>query len=133
MNNKKLIILILFLISSKIYGNKLDFSKLVYPDVGKAISRLETGNYTSHLYKVHNNLFGMKVGRYGKVNGKTKKGYAKYSSKIQSIADYAAYEAKLIKRYKITSQKQYIAVVSKKYAKNPHYKKLLRKQLNNGC
>ena len=72
----------------------------------------------------------MKVGRYGKVNGKTKGGYAKYLSPKHSIADYAAYEKRLIRKYNITTQKQYIIIVSKKYAKNPHYKKLLRKQLN---
>lgn len=130
---KVVLITLLLLANSICYSGNNLYSGITYPRVAEALSRLETGNYTSKLCCKYNNLFGMKVGSRKFHYGKTKKGYAKYSSKIQSIADYAAYEAKLIKRYKITSQKQYIAVVSKKYAKNPHYKKLLRKQLNNGC
>lgn len=65
--------------------------------------------------------------------GKTTGNYAKYKSKMLSIADYAAYEKRLIHKYHITTQKQYIAVISRKYAKNPNYKKLLQKQLKNSC
>lgn len=126
----KIILITLFLLVNFICysGNNL-YSGLRYEKVAIAISKLETGNYTSKLCCKYNNLFGMKVGSRKFHYGKTLSGYAKYSNKILSIADYAAYEARLIRKYHITSQAQYIAVISRRYAKNPHYKKLLRKQL----
>lgn len=126
---KIFIIITLLLVSFNNYANNNLYSGLQYESVGRAISRLETGNYKSKLCCKYNNLFGMKVGSRKFHYSKTKNGYAKYKSRILSIADYAAYEKRLIRKYHITSQKQYIAVISKRYAKNPHYKKLLQKQL----
>ena len=128
---KIFIIITLLLVSFSCYGNNNLYSGLQYARVAQAISRLETGNYKSKLCCKYNNLFGMKVGSRKFHYGKTKGNYAKYKSRILSIADYAAYEKRLIRKYHITTQKQYVAVISRKYAKNPHYKKLLQKQLKN--
>lgn len=71
----------------------------------------------------------MKVGSRKFHYGKTKGNYAKYKSRILSIADYAAYEKRLIRKYHITTQKQYVAVISRKYAKDISYKTKLLTQL----
>jgi hypothetical protein len=130
---KIFITITLLLVTFNIYGNNNLYSGLQYERVGRAISRLETGNYKSKLCRKYNNLFGMKVGSRKFHYGKTTSNYAKYKNKMLSIADYAAYEKRLIRKYHITTQKQYIAVISRKYAKNPNYKKLLQKQLKNSC
>ena len=105
------------------------FSNLQYPKIAICIHRLETGNGTSKLYKKYNNMFGFKVNSRKLHNGKTKSNYAKYESRSASLMDYYLFEKQLIKRFGIKNQKQYIAVISKRYARNPSYGKLLRKQL----
>lgn len=105
------------------------FNTLQYKEIAFAIFKLETGNGTSKLYRKYNNMFGFKVNSRKLHNGKTKGGYAKYENRNVSLMDYYLFEKQLIKRFGIKNQKQYIAVISKRYARNPSYGKLLRKQL----
>ena len=109
--------------------NQVDFTMLRFPEIAICIYRLETGNGTSKLYRKYNNMFGFKVNSRKLHNGKTKSNYAKYESRNASLMDYYLFEKQLIKRFGIKNQKQYIAVISKRYARNPSYGKLLRKQL----
>lgn len=112
----KLITLFLFVYSTCFAKNDL-YANLQYPNIAEAISQLETGRYTSKLCKKYNNLFGMKVGSRNFHYGKTKGGYAKYKSKILSVADYAAYEQRLIRKYNIKNSKQYLSVIGKNMLK----------------
>jgi len=105
------------------------FSKLQYSKVAFAIHHLETANSTSKLYTKYNNMFGFKVNSRKLHNGKTKSNYAKYESRSASLMDYYLFEKQLIKRFGIKNQREYIRVISKRYARNPSYGKLLRKQL----
>lgn len=122
-------ILSLVLISNLVIANNHLYLDLKYPKVAKVISKLETANYKSNLYRNHNNLFGFKVNSRKLYIGKTKQGYAIYKSKLDSVKDYAMYEKYLIKKYKIKNRKQYIFVISKVYAKDKHYLKKLNKML----
>ena len=105
------------------------FNTLQYGEIAFAIFKLETGNGTSKLYRKYNNMFGFKVNSRKLHNGKTKSNYAKYESRSASLMDYYLFEKQLIRKFGIKNQKQYIAVISKRYARNPSYGKLLRKQL----
>lgn len=105
------------------------FSNLQYPKIAICIHRLETGNGTSKLYRKYNNMFGFKVNSRKLHNGKTKSGYAKYEDRNASLMDYYLFEKQLIKKFGIKNQKQYIAVISKRYAKDVKYKFKLLKQL----
>ena len=121
--------LILLLISFNLQANSGMYSKLIYPKVAESLSRLETGHFKSKLCSKYNNLFGMKVGTRKFHVGKTKAGYAIYPNKQASIADYAAYEKRMIKKHHISSQRQYILLISKRYGKDKKYAQKLNKQL----
>jgi len=119
----------IFLFTTTYANDTSLFNALQYKDVGFAIFKLETGNGTSKLYRKYNNMFGFKVNNRKLHNGKTKSNYAKYESRNASLMDYYLFEKQLIKRFGIKNQREYIRVISKRYAKNPSYGKLLRKQL----
>lgn len=58
-----------------------------------AVSRHETGNYTSNVLKSANNLFGMKFPRIRQTTARheDKSGYAVYSDKADSVRDLVHY------------------------------------------
>ena len=123
------IVIGIFLFTTTYANDTSLFNTLQYREVAFAIFKLETGNGTSKLYRKYNNMFGFKVNNRKLHNGKTKSNYAKYESKNASLLDYYLFEKQLIKRFGIKNQREYIRVISKRYAKNPSYGKLLRKQL----
>lgn len=123
------IVIGIFLFTTTYANDSSIFNKFKYPNVTFSVYRLETGNGTSKLYKKYNNMFGFKVNSRKLHNGKTKSNYAKYESRSASLMDYYLFEKQLIRKFGIKNQKQYIAVISKRYARNPSYGKLLRKQL----
>lgn len=123
------IVIGIFLFTTTYANDTSLFNALQYKEVGFAIFKLETGNGTSKLYRKYNNMFGFKVNSRKLHNGKTKGGYAKYENRNVSLMDYYLFEKQLIKKFGIKNQREYIRVISKRYAKNPSYGKLLRKQL----
>lgn len=123
------IVIGIFLFTTTYANDTSLFNTLQYKEIAFAIFKLETGNGTSKLYRKYNNMFGFKVNSRKLHNGKTKSGYAKYEDRNASLMDYYLFEKQLIKKFGIKNQKQYIAVISKRYARNPSYGKLLRKQL----
>lgn len=123
------IVIGIFLFTTTYANDTSLFNTLQYKEIAFAIFKLETGNGTSKLYRKYNNMFGFKVNSRKLHNGKTKSNYAKYESRNASLLDYYLFEKQLIKRFGIKNQREYIRVISKRYARNPSYGKLLRKQL----
>lgn len=123
------IVIGIFLFTTTYANDTSLFNTLQYREVAFAIFKLETGNGTSKLYRKYNNMFGFKVNSRKLHNGKTKSGYAKYEDRNASLMDYYLFEKQLIKKFGIKNQKQYIAVISKRYAKDVKYKFKLLKQL----
>ena len=123
------IVIGIFLFTTTYANDTSLFNTLQYKEIAFAIFKLETGNGTSKLYRKYNNMFGFKVNSRKLHNGKTKSGYAKYEDRNASLMDYYLFEKQLIKKFGIKNQKQYIAVISKRYAKDVKYKFKLLKQL----
>lgn len=74
-------------------------------------SMLETGNYTSKVCKVHNNIFGIRKGNK----------YKRYNNYIECIADYK----KLVSsRYKGGDYFQFLKKIG--YAEDPNYTDILK-------
>lgn len=97
-----------------------------YPYIVLAQAKLETGNFTSLVFKQNNNLFGMKQ---AKQRATTCKGtffnHAKYNSWKDSVLDYALYSSKHLN--KISSEEQYISYLGEHYAQDPNYSSKLKK------
>lgn len=84
-------------------------SDIKYKNVAIAIARVETGNYTSKNYFRKNNLFGFS----------TSKGVIKYHSKQSSINSYIKFESRIIRKYNIKGEKQYLNRISRTYSRHP--------------
>lgn len=97
-----------------------------YPHIVLAQAKLETGNFTSLIFKQNNNLFGMKQ---AKSRATTCKGtffnHAIYNSWKDSVLDYALYSSKHLN--KVSSEEQYIAYLGEHYAQDPNYSSKLKK------
>lgn len=99
-----------------------------YIDVMVAQARLETGNYTSKVFREGRNLFGMKLPERRETTAVGEhRNHAKYTSWVSSVDDYKIWQCNVLA--KVRSKKQYLAYIGKNYAENPKYLKLIQKQL----
>jgi hypothetical protein len=101
-----------------------------FPHIVYAQSLLETGKFTSPIFKENNNLFGMKeaVVRLTTSLG-TEDGHAIYKNWKESLTDYALYCATYLNS--IDNEDDYIGYLSQKYAADPSYSKKLRELIKN--
>ena len=92
-----------------------------FPEFVFAQALLESGNFTSKLARIHNNLFGMKVPskRETLAIRKSKSGYAVYSHWRDSVRDYLLFQEYIMKRH--NTEKEYIAYISRRYSETPDY------------
>ena len=100
-----------------------------FPDVVFAQAVLESGNFTSNLFKNHNNLFGMKLPsiRETVAIGKVKNGYAKYNSWGESIYDYYLWQNYMFSKKDISTKKEYLKMIDRIYAENKNYVVILHR------
>jgi uncharacterized FlgJ-related protein len=102
--------------------------EIKYPDIVFAQAVLESGNFTSKLFKTQNNLFGMKVPHKRQTTAINKIGYAKYNSIDDSIIDYSYYQQYAMKR-KEMSRNEYLAFLGRNYAEDKKYVQKLNKTI----
>lgn len=99
-----------------------------------AVSDLETGTWTSRLYKDYNNLFGMKqpLSRFSYSLGASKSppGYATFSSNADSVRDLIAYMDEFNYPRDFNSIDDLVAYMkSKKYFEDPLYLEKVKTRL----
>jgi uncharacterized FlgJ-related protein len=95
-------------------------------DIVLAQAILESGTFTSKVFKTKNNMFGMKVPGRRETTAINKKGYAAYSSWYDCVKDYKLYQDYITKNKPI-SRDQYVAIISKRYSETPDYMQRLKK------
>lgn len=99
-----------------------------YPDIVLAQAKIETGHFTSKVFKENRNLFGMKLAEsrqttaIGKLNN-----HAVYMNWKQSIMDYKLWQNRFIG--KLHTKKQYLKYLDKYYAENNKYVILIKKMI----
>jgi uncharacterized FlgJ-related protein len=106
---------------------------LLYPEVVIAQSKIETGNYTSDIFKSTGNLFGMKPARnrpythYGEY-----KGHADYLGNWRlSVIDYALWQSKEASKSSVKSVEEYLTLLKiKGYAEDNDYISKIRNIIN---
>jgi uncharacterized FlgJ-related protein len=97
-----------------------------FPHIILAQAHLESGKFTSGVFRSNNNLFGMRQARLRPTTNKgSKRGYAVYSHWRDSVMDYILYYAVYMHKYK--TEEAYYNYLDRTYAENPNYSKLLRK------
>lgn len=99
--------------------------RIKFPYIVLAQAKLESGNYTSFIFKSNNNLFGMRQPLVRvTISLGYKLGYASYNSWRESVLDYALYSTRYIKD--ISSEEDYYKFLGDAYAEDPNYVNKLR-------
>jgi len=107
--------------------NEMDIQ---HPKIVFAQALLETGNFTSYVFKTNNNLFGMKMpGKRPTVAKKPKKkgGYARYDSWIQSVEDYKLFQDYVFERRGELGETKYFSYLDRMYCESTGYSQKLKK------
>lgn len=103
---------------------ELNKSDIQYKDIVLAQSILETGHYTSEIFKHGNNLIGMKLAKKRPTTATgTYKGYATYSSWYQSLEDYNLWQKNFSHKFK--TREQFLAFLNLRYSQDGSYAKKL--------
>lgn len=91
-----------------------------YPHIVLAQARIESGTYTSNIFKENNNLFGMKKAyqRATTATGRNR-GHAQYDHWTHSVIDYALWQNKYLSRAR--TETEYYQYLGKHYAEAGHY------------
>ena len=96
-----------------------------FPHIVLAQAKLESGNYSSKIFKENHNLFGMKEAR---VRIHTSKGtqfnHAYYIHWRESVYDYAFYQCRYLST--LHTEDEYYTYLSKSYAEATNYVNILK-------
>lgn len=96
--------------------------KIKYPETVLAQAKLETGNFTSAIFKENHNLFGMKVAEKRPTSAiGINRGHAQYRNWKDSVIDYALLQSFIIAKLPKLSSKEYRTYIQKFYSETPDY------------
>lgn len=96
--------------------------KIKYPEVALSQARLETGNFTSAIFKENHNLFGMKMAEVRPTSAiGINRGHALYTNWKESVVDYALFQSFIISRLKTVSKDAYRKHIQKYYSETSDY------------
>ena len=110
--------------------DKLKELNVKFPYIAFAQSKLETGNFTSKVFKENNNLFGMREAKQRITTAQgTEHNHAYYTTWVESVLDYSFYQCKYLSS--INSEEQYFQYLSQSYAENPNYVSILKDMIIN--
>lgn len=91
-----------------------------FPHIVYAQACLETGNFSSEVFKNNRNLFGMKEAKKrATTNCGTDLGHAVYFTWRESVLDYALYQTAFLSQ--ISTEEEYYNYLSQFYAEDPSY------------
>jgi uncharacterized FlgJ-related protein len=101
---------------------------IMYPDIVMAQAKIETGHFTSKVFRENHNLFGMKLPEQRSTTAIGEQyNHAEYTSWRQSVVDYKLWQDKVLT--KVKSRRAYLRYLHKNYATNKQYVKLIKKMI----
>jgi uncharacterized FlgJ-related protein len=93
-----------------------------FPDVVFAQAVIETGNFTSALFRNANNLFGMKLPKKRETLAiGQNRGFAVFESWTHSVNDYLLWQEYVLRNKDIKTKNEYLAYLNRYYAENKTY------------
>ena len=96
-----------------------------FPHIVLAQAKLESGNYSSKIFRENHNLFGMKEARVRvHTSTGTQYGHAYYLNWKESVYDYAFYQCRYLST--LHTEKEYYSYLSKSYAEANNYVDILK-------
>lgn len=107
--------------SEDAFKNYLKKIKIKFPEIVIAQAKLETDNFKSDIFKIGNNLFGMKPAYQRTTTWSyIYKGHAAYVNWKESVLDYALFQEKYFKNIK-TKEEYFKNLLKQSYAEDPFY------------
>ena len=104
-------------------------SNIKYPYIVLAQAKIESGNYTSKVFKENNNLFGMKEPNVRTTTALgTKNSHAYYLDWVSSVYDYAMFQNNRMQG--VDSESEYYAKLADGYAADSTYAAVIRKTVD---
>jgi len=105
----------------------LEELNIKFPDIVLAQAEIETGNFTSKVFKENNNLFGMKVAtQRPTTNSGESLNHAYYKHWKESVLDYALFTSVYLRNIK--SEKEFLNYLKENYSEDSLYcDKILQK------
>jgi len=101
---------------------------ILYPDIVMAQAKIETGHFTSKVFRENNNLFGMKLPRQRSTTAIGEQyNHAEYTSWRQSVIDYKLWQDEVLT--KVKSRRAYLRYLHENYATNKQYVNLIKKMI----
>lgn len=96
--------------------------KIKYPEIALSQARLETGNFTSAIFKENHNLFGMKMAEIRPTSAiGISRGHAAYSNWKESVIDYALFQSFIIAKIQNVSRDSYRKHIQEYYSETSDY------------
>jgi uncharacterized FlgJ-related protein len=96
-----------------------------YPRVVYAQAILESNTFKSNIFKVNNNLFGLKKAyRRPTTSQNSDLNHAYYNDWIECVVDYGFYQSQY--SGSIRSEEEYLKLLGESYAEDPHYVERLK-------
>lgn len=96
-----------------------------FPYIALAQAKIETGNFTSQVFKENHNLFGMKLPRIRTTTALgTKNNHAYYNNWLESVYDYAMYQNYMM--CNIETESEYYCKLGESYAEDSTYATTIR-------
>jgi len=105
--------------------SKIKELNIKFPHIVLAQSKLETGNFTSKVFKEGNNLFGMREAKQRITTALgTENNHAFYETWMESVYDFSFHQCKYLSN--ITNEEQYFQYLGQNYAEDTTYVSKLR-------
>lgn len=99
---------------------KIKELNMKFPYIVLAQAKLETGNFTSKVFREGNNLFGMREAKQRITTALgTENNHAFYETWIESVLDYSFYQCKYLSN--INTDEQYFQYLEQSYAEDTTY------------
>lgn len=101
---------------------------ILYPDIVMAQAKIETGHFTSKVFRENHNLFGMKLPEQRNTTAiGEQNNHASYTSWRQSVIDYKLWQDMVLA--KVKGRRAYLRYLNKYYATNKQYVTLIKKMI----
>lgn len=105
-------------------------SNIKYPYIVLAQAKIESGNYTSKIFRENNNLFGMKEPNVRTTTALgTKNSHAYYTDWVSSVYDYAMFQNNRMQG--VDSESEYYAKLADGYAADSTYAVSIKATVDN--
>lgn len=106
--------------------------KIKYPETVLSQAILETGNFTSDIFKENHNLFGMKVAGSRPTSAiGTHRNHAQYRNWKESVVDYALFQSFIIAKLPSNNKQEYRTYIQKFYSTTSDYLVRIDKAMGN--